>query len=471
MTSAGSSHSQLYDLPTFKNISSSRLKFLYSDFSRQKQSNPASFTSNAEWWRRTLEAITVKGWQEHGATHSAHPNRLVLHATGPQIIEQFKVEGVGKPLGLATVISELCEQKAFFPLNQFRTSKQSIYDPGWLPYRIASFIIGKPLWWALQQLSIVSSDEGAGSESDAQRWKKVKGDYVVINLVEQAAAAVLHQQEFKTGLSIHESLYSFDGFKREFETCAFGGLELSNLDIKVLVKFLERDKRAIMVERGVIKFIDPSEPHEVTPVDIGILELKTAVENLEAAIDRLHDQIDDRTAKISAALKLKRKEVALSHLRAKKQFEELQRKRLNSLDTLQSTLIHVETAAGDIEIMKSYESSSATLRAILAHPSLQREKIDETLEAMASANADARDIDDVIRQGTEIAQADAGIDDSELEDELAALIKEVEQERSNAEAKRAGEIEAKLSVPGLSTPASVPNGEKALAKDREKEAA
>ena len=66
------------------------------------------------------------------------------------------------------------------------------------------------------------------------------------------------------------------------------------------------------------------------------------------------------------------------------------------------------------QIMKSYESSTATLRAILAHPSLQREKIDETMDAMASANADAKDIDEAIRMGTEMAQADAGIDDAGL---------------------------------------------------------
>ena len=121
-----------------------------------------------------------------------------------------------------------------------------------------------------------------------------------------------------------------------------------------------------------------------------------------------------------------------------------------------------------LQIMKSYESSAATLRAILAHPSLQREKVDETLEAMASANADARDIDDVIRQGTEIAQADAGIDDSELEDELAALVKEAEQEKADAEAEK---TESKLSAPELSTPASLPVAKEGLVKEKVKEAA
>jgi charged multivesicular body protein 7 len=107
--------------------------------------------------------------------------------------------------------------------------------------------------------------------------------------------------------------------------------------------------------------------------------------------------------------------------------------------------------------MKSYESATATLRAILAHPSLQREKIDETMDAMASVNAEAKDIDEAIRMGVEIAQSDAGIDDSELEDELAALVKEVEQEKSGAEATTAHK--EKLSVPALDTPRDTPTAE------------
>ncbi|KAI0345138.1 hypothetical protein BDW22DRAFT_1001391 [Trametopsis cervina] len=461
MASVGPSRTQLQKLPTYQDTTSSRLKFLYSDFSRQKQSNPTSFASNVDWWRRTLEAIVLDGWQPHTSAQAAHPDRLVFHAVGPQVIEQFRVEGVGKPLGLATVIAELCQIKAFFPLNQFRTSKQSIYDPGWLPYRIASFMVGKPLWWALQQLSIVSSDEGGGSESDAERWRKVKGDYVVVSLMEQAAESILHKQQAKAGLSLADSIYDYDSFKREFGTCAFGGLELSNLDIKILVKFLERDKQAVIVQRGLIKFVEYSSTREVTPVDIGVLELNSAIHKLEAAIDRLQEQIDDRAEKISLALKQKRKELALSHLRAKKQFDDLMKKRLNSLDTLHSTLLRVEASAGDIEIMKSYESSTATLRAILSHPSLQREKIDETMDAMASANADAKDIDEAIRDGIDIAQTDVGVDDSELEAELAALVKESEDEKAAQDAEQtAKEADDKLSGPDLSTPVRSPAPER-----------
>jgi charged multivesicular body protein 7 len=42
--------------------------------------------------------------------------------------------------------------------------------------------------------------------------------------------------------------------------------------------------------------------------------------------------------------------MALNYLRSRKQLEELSNKRLNSLNTLESTLLSVEAAAGDIEV-------------------------------------------------------------------------------------------------------------------------
>lgn len=149
--------------------------------------------------------------------------------------------------------TELISSKAYFPLSSFLTSTQSIYDPGWLPYRVASYVVGKPLWWALQQLSIVGDDDSA-HVSNAQRWSKVKGDYVVRSLLEQAGDAVLRAQEANTGLSLASTLYNFETFKREFADGAFEGVVLSDRDMKVLLKFLERDKQTIVVQNDVRLF-------------------------------------------------------------------------------------------------------------------------------------------------------------------------------------------------------------------------
>jgi charged multivesicular body protein 7 len=73
--------------------------------------------------------------------------------------------------------------------------------------------------------------------------------------------------------------------------------------------------------------------------------------------------------------------------------------------------------------VKTYESSSATLRALLAHPSLQRDAVERTFDALADANADARELDEAVRSGMDVALGvDVSPDDEdEIKAELAAL--------------------------------------------------
>jgi charged multivesicular body protein 7 len=108
---------------------------------------------------------------------------------------------------------------------------------------------------------------------------------------------------------------------------------------------------------------------EITAVDREILELKLAVDNLHSQTDHIQRKIDQLvpsslcgfilrlkinsiscTQKISSALQQKRQSTALSYLRSKKQLEKLLTRRLGSLEILQSILIQVEGAAGDVAV-------------------------------------------------------------------------------------------------------------------------
>ncbi|KAJ7087847.1 Snf7-domain-containing protein [Mycena epipterygia] len=425
----------LLSLPPYVSTSTSRLQSIYSDISRQKHSNPASYHANIEWWRKALEAIVGSGLQQHGSN-------LVLTA-GPSLMDLLRVSGVGKPLALATVVAELRTQKLLFTRSDFLNSKESVYDSGWLPGRIAAYVVGKPLWWALEQLGVVGEEgfvsNARGTEKDTTWW----GDYVVVSLVEAAANDVLMQQSLKAA-GPGDALYSFDGFKKEFSSVfSYSAGILPDGDAKILLKFLERDRRAVMVEKNVIKFFDPenvSGLREITAVDRSILELKEAVQHLHLQIEEFQRKIEQYTEKASVALRQKHKPVALSYLRSRKQFDDLLRKRLGSLETLEATLISVQTAAGDVEIMKSYESSTATLRTILAHPSLQRESIEKTMDAMAEANADAKEVDDAIRIGGDVALG-IEFDEAELEEELKTLAQEAEVDKIR------GKLEDTLKTP------------------------
>ena len=312
------SSSFLSSLPSYNGLTNSRIQSLYSDISRQKHSNPTTYNANITWWHTTLEAIVSRGWLPNT------PDRLILHAE-QSLLEILRYERVGKPLCLGTVIvrclscskklssrpsfslakTELVDSRDAVPLQQFLTALQSVHDPGWLPYRVVAFVLGKPLQWALHQLNLNSAED----ESDTERWNHIKGDYVLVGVAERAADAVLALQRTR-GVTLADTLYSFDSFRATFAASALPGVTLSDKDLRVLVKFLERDRRVVITEKEVrrndslwglytyfyqvIKFVVPasSSAQEVTAIDRGILELKTAIADLSTQIDHITEKID-----------------------------------------------------------------------------------------------------------------------------------------------------------------------------------
>lgn len=419
----------LLTLPTYSATSSSRLQALYSNnISWQKNSDPTGFHSSIEWWRKTFEDFVATGIQ------TSIQSRLVLNASA-RISESLRVEGVGKPAGLSTVITELIEPSnskippALIPVSAFMSLPQSIYASHsllyTLPSLVASYLIAKPLWWALGQIGVESL---FASNARDVKWH---GEYVILSLLECAAEKIMAEQKAKTG-GPSDGIYSVEGFRRDFAACINETHIMSERDAKVLIKFLERDKNVIAVDKELIKFIDKDatpESWRITAVDRGVLELKSAVANLHDQIEALQKKIDLSTQKAAEASRQKRQTIALSYIRSRKQLQDVLSKRLGALDTLESTLIKVEAAAANVQILESYAQSTSTLRTVLSHPLLQRESIEQTMEAMAEANADAKEIDDAVRIGGDIALgANDVYDEDELEAELNKLIQESKEE-------------------------------------------
>src|SRR5712671_950370 len=250
--------SPLSSLPSFNGLSNPRIQSLYSDISRQKHSNPTTYHANVAWWRSTLEAIVSRGLSLNT------PDRLILHAD-QSLLEVLRYERIGKPLCLGTVVvrysthasprrvtdpsillakTELVNSRSAVHIQQFLSMSHPVHDPGWLPYRLAAFVVGTPLRWALSQLNLIGSDD----ESETERWSRIKGDYVLVGLVELAADTVLASQRVQS-VSLADTLYTFDSFRATFAPSALPGVTLSDKDLCVLIKFLERDRRAVVTEK------------------------------------------------------------------------------------------------------------------------------------------------------------------------------------------------------------------------------
>jgi charged multivesicular body protein 7 len=88
-----------------------------------------------------------------------------------------------------------------------------------------------------------------GLQGDTSWW----GDYVILSLVEKAADKVVERHEARGKGTKADDLYAFDEFRRAFGGVA-GGREdemLRETDANVLLKYLERDRRTIVVDQEV----------------------------------------------------------------------------------------------------------------------------------------------------------------------------------------------------------------------------
>lgn len=79
--------------------------------------------------------------------------------------------------------SELQAAGKLIPLKEFMSATQSIYQTPSLAWRIAKFVVGKPLWWAMEKLSIVGGEE-ATIKNDGSLWKKISGPYISLDNLE-----------------------------------------------------------------------------------------------------------------------------------------------------------------------------------------------------------------------------------------------------------------------------------------------
>ena len=85
--------------------------------------------------------------------------------------------------------------------------------------------------------------------------------------------------------------------------------------------------------------------------------------------------------------------------------------------------------------MKAYESSTAMLCTLLAHPSLQCDAVERAFDTLADANADVHKLDNAMCSGMDLA---VGVsvsleDEDEINTELTTLVADAEAKATVAE--------------------------------------
>ncbi|KAJ9119948.1 hypothetical protein QFC24_005431 [Naganishia onofrii] len=437
-----------------------RIRALYAFTSTQKLTNPAGYEKNYRWWVDVLREGMREGLL--GADEGAGVDRMVVKGNEDELVGKLEwvlqeKNGIKlRPKGLGGVLSSLTRTTppTLYPLQPFLTSPQPINQPPSLTYRL----LAQPLWWAVGKVNpFAGSGSGSGGEeveTEEKCWKRVsKTEWVHLDLLEEAATNLISHLRANPPIT-HSSLlltpeilvrrYKHQLLPSHLRHRRGKGVDLSVRDGKVLLKYLKRDKKVLVSDSldEVYKIVlDEAEyaSAALTDADKGTIAILSTLDKLDRQIEALSTEITSAQAKASHHLKLNQKNVAISYLRSKKQLESVLEKRVGAAEQLRSVLRGIENAHGDVEIMQAYEASTATLKSVLSHPSLQRDHIETTMDALAESMADQQEIDDAIQSGGQVAVAAGAaagvesVDEDALQKELEGLVIEREREREEEE--------------------------------------
>ncbi|KAK0554402.1 hypothetical protein OC846_002134 [Tilletia horrida] len=470
------------------------LPALYSDLNSQRSSNPHAFASSIDKWHSLISDATLLDVSFSSSASAS--DRLVLHADDA-LQAKWEIRGIGRPLGLGTVIAELAtvQQRHLIRINDFLTATSPLSLPtsstevssattAQTLGRVAARMLAAPLWWSLAQLGIGGASEsydddqygtGSAQGEGTAFWKKhVKGDWVIWRNLDRAATAVI-EAHYTSAATPIDHLYSADLFRKlllpKAQQILSSGLEssattqpppitLSELDVRVLIKHLTRDRKIAAYDAAeqIIKFGQSQHSlgavERISEADRGIVQVRDAHARLERQIGEVESRISARDSRIRAALRAQPKQMtqAKSYLSSKKALEDLLKRRLDAFQTMSAVLLKLEQASGDIEIMQAYNTSTSTLKALLSHPSLQLDKVDDTMAALSDAMADHAELDEAVRTGEQgLIAAGSGVAGGEIdEDELRRELEALEMESIKEQQERRQEQQQQV------VPASLP---------------
>lgn len=195
-----------------------------------------------------------------------------------------------------------------------------------------------------------------------------------------------------------------------------------NFDI-ILAHLSERGDVTVGQGRNgeqILKFRDTTsdEPVRFTEADASVHDIRRAMSKIEKEIGVLERKVEKLDADCRAALRSRDKPRAANLLRQKKRFQKDISDKDGQYQRLLTMLQQLGATKHNKEILDAYRAGTAAFKANLARHGMTADKIDETMDEVASAIDDYREIEDAIGQVIVPKQ----MDDDDLEKELDELM-------------------------------------------------
>ncbi|KAI5804984.1 Snf7-domain-containing protein [Geopyxis carbonaria] len=373
------------DHPDFRKT---RLPSLYSDFRNLQTTNSSAFTANVAAWKRLLIDATAHGLVGDGT------DKLVI-TTGEALVTQMSMQEWGRPLALGVVVNEAIHAKELYPVNTFLSQRESIYYWSYA---------GAVMNWGLEKVGLKSKPATSG------RARITEGKFVVIKNVENTARDVLRKTNQKT--SQVERIYTTDLF---IEELAPG---MSQIDLKVLFRFLARDLGEASYNGKIIKFkIQGEQLSPVNEQDITIAQLRSLISTLQRRIEKLNLDVSTCNEKARTAVASKNRLMATAALKSRKIAENALDTQIKTLSQVEDVMAHIEQATSNLDLVNQLEKSTKVLNTLNKEIG-GTERVDRIMDDLKESTAQVDELNQVLGEGGAV------LDEADVDEELEALFME-----------------------------------------------
>ncbi|KAI5820973.1 Snf7-domain-containing protein [Pyronema omphalodes] len=374
-----------------------RLPSLYSDFTPLRTLNPTGFSANTLAWTTVLSSSLAAGH---------FPDRLILPVS--HLTSALSHPTFGRPLALGIALAEAQHSGTLYPLSQFLSSPTSIYHWTYL---------GSLFSWGLTKTGLRGPPTKPITE----------GKWVMIECVEKAAEIVA---EAMRGRDRVDRVMTVDLFREEVAS------DLSVDDVKVLLKFMSRDKgmAAWDGEKGVVVFGET----QAGESDIAVAGLKGTLLGIKRRVEELEEDVERCTATAKLAVDRGNKVKAMAALRSRKTVEKALEEKTKAMITVEDVLAGLRSAQDNVELLEVLEKSGKAM-ASLNKELGGTERVDRIMEGLREERENVEEVNRVLAEAGDV------MDEEGVEEELEAMLKDVKEEE--AAEKRRKTLEEMPSVP------------------------
>ena len=389
-----------------------RLPSLYSDFPRQKSTNPDGYAANITAWLTGLRAATAAG------AIPGEPSTLSLQISAALRHELHSpIYGEPPAAALAAVVAEGVGKREMVPSEAFLERTASVYG-GESRWRIPA--PADVLGWALRQI-------GLGGSHPAE------GRYVLVPNIEAAATKLEGYLSRSRGRV--ERVIPREVFQQEV-ALELATDTITDMDLTFLLTYLSRDRPRLAFNSRLVKLAPSAAERTIVATDADLASLKSLHLKLTSQVDVLTARIASLTASTKQHLAASNKTAALRSLRQKKAADAVLQRRGETLLQVEGVLDKIQEAADQVEVVQAMEGSSKVLQQ-LNRETGGVERVDAIADSLQA------EMDTVAEVGQAMESAGPLVDEGEVDAELATMEQEAEekkqmerQEQETAEAEK-----------------------------------